>query len=189
MRPPTFAFTLAALCAIVLLPKIGENSFAQSANSTTPQTDVVITNLANPIYPPLARQVNVYGDVKVSLGIRLDGTVESAVVISGHPLLGQAALDSAQHSQYECRSCTEPVTSFSLFYTFQLEGEGCAPNVKAPASGSLQEAKPISPEIRPQNHLLVAVQRICISCPGPDSKKVRSARCLYLWKCRSLPRA
>jgi protein TonB len=43
----------------------------------------------NPTYPPLARQAGISGDVELKLEIRKDGSVQSATVVSGHPMLTQ----------------------------------------------------------------------------------------------------
>jgi TonB family protein len=83
-----------------------------------PRFDVVLNNVHPPIYPPLARQARIMGDVKILVGVRQDGTVASAEVVSGHPMLKQAALDSAQKSTFLCRDCKGAVTSFTVTYTF-----------------------------------------------------------------------
>jgi TonB family protein len=90
-----------------------------------PETGVVLTKLVPPVYPPLARQAQIAGDVMVRVLIRQDGSVESAEVVSGHPMLKQAALDSAQKSVYERRGCSDPVASYFLNYTFGFSDRGC----------------------------------------------------------------
>jgi protein TonB len=52
-------------------------------------------------YPPLARQMRVQGTVRLEALINMDGTVEDVRVLSGHPLLVQAALDSVRQWRYE----------------------------------------------------------------------------------------
>jgi protein TonB len=52
-------------------------------------------------YPPLARQMRVQGAVRLEAIINMDGTVEDLRVLSGHPLLVQAALDSVSQWRYE----------------------------------------------------------------------------------------
>jgi TonB family protein len=99
----------------------------------------VLTNLYLPIYPPLARQARIAGDVKIQLRIQRNGSVDSAEVISGHPMLKQAALESAQKSTFECETwssgvfiagCRDVVASFTLIYTFgfrdDLDGLDCS---------------------------------------------------------------
>jgi protein TonB len=66
-------------------------------------------NPFNLTYPPLARQANITGDVELKLEIRKDGSIQSASVVSGHPMLTQAALNSAQRSHFECRGCEDGV--------------------------------------------------------------------------------
>jgi TonB-like protein len=73
-----------------------------------------------PLILTLARQARVAGDVDLMPAILPDGSVESAEVVGGHPRLTQAALDSAQRSQFECRGCSNTVTSYALKYTFQI---------------------------------------------------------------------
>jgi TonB family protein len=70
-------------------------------NSESPQTKLV-----QPIYPPVARATRTTGDVDLRVTIRQDGAVDSVVVLSGHPLLKESAVTSAQQSQFECRGCT-----------------------------------------------------------------------------------
>lgn len=182
MRPRILVLAFAVASAPALCLTAAENLFAQSGNSGTPQTGVVLTKLSYPIYPQLARQTRISDDVKVSLGIRRDGSIESAAVVSGHPLLQQAALDSAQHSHYECRGCTEPVAWFSLSYSFELRGNSCHPDVGATSSATPREEKLSSAEIEPRNHVEVVAEGVCIIDSWP-TKKVRSPKCLYLWKC------
>jgi outer membrane biosynthesis protein TonB len=70
---------------------IAETGLAQvSASTETPA--VVLVKLAPPIYPPLARQASITGEVKVQLRIRKDGGVDSAEAVSGHAMLKLAAL-------------------------------------------------------------------------------------------------
>ena len=84
---------------------------------------VVLTKLSPLVYPPLARQARISGDVIVRLVIRSDGSVESAQVLEGHPMLKQAALDSARKSQYECHECSVSGSSYVLTYTFGFSND------------------------------------------------------------------
>src|SRR5882762_607379 len=116
------AFALAGSPSCPIL----ENSVAHaSAGSGAAQRGVILAKLSRPVYHPLERRTWVTGDVKLLLRILRDGSVESAVIVGGPPLLQQAALESAQQSLFECRGCTEAVTPYSLVYTFQLVGPDC----------------------------------------------------------------
>ncbi len=56
------------------------------------------------------------GDVQIQMEIRKNGSVASAEVVSGHPMLRQAALESAQKSKFLCSGCIEEVNSYLLTY-------------------------------------------------------------------------
>src|SRR5690242_2409005 len=81
------------------------SALGQSTASVEASRGIALSRLTEPVYPPLARTARISGDVELKLGIRKDGTIASAIVISGHPMLAQAALQSAQQSQFECRAC------------------------------------------------------------------------------------
>lgn len=157
------------------------DSSAQS-RAEIPQDSAALTKLSQPIYPPLARQTRTAGDVVLLLGIREDGTVESAIAESGHPLLKQAALDSAQKSQFECGKCSEPVTSYRLVYTFQLDDTECCKATERSVNEK-QADQPIPRIIPSQNHVTVVDRTLCMCDPAADVVKVRSVKCLYLWRC------
>lgn len=62
------------------------------------------TNLVSqprPVYPPLAKQSRIQGKVSLQAIIGPDGHVENLSVISGHPLLVQAALDAVREWVYK----------------------------------------------------------------------------------------
>jgi TonB family protein len=112
----SIALTLVFCCSGVAVPR----AFAQAA---VEKPQVVLVNLSPVVYPPLARQARIQGDVKVQLQVRADGSVASAEVISGHPMLKQAALESAQKSQFECHGCADETTSHVLTYTFGIRDD------------------------------------------------------------------
>jgi protein TonB len=55
----------------------------------------------NPIYPALARQARIQGDVVLHAIIDKDGKVSELQVISGHPLLVQSAIDAVKQWRYK----------------------------------------------------------------------------------------
>jgi TonB family protein len=151
----------------------------------SPQNGVVLTKLVQPIYPPVARAAHITGDVDLVLTIRPDGEVDSVVVASGHPLLKESAVTSAQQSQFECRGCTEQVNKYRLVYTFNIEGEcECEPRETPSIKREPQQAYPQFPDA--QHRVTVVAQVFCICDPGGTTKiRVRSVKCLYLWRCGS----
>ena len=54
-----------------------------------------------PPYPPLAKQARIQGTVVLEAVISKQGSVENLRVISGHPLLIQAALDAVKQWKYK----------------------------------------------------------------------------------------
>jgi TonB family protein len=60
-----------------------------------------LVNKVEPAYPALARQGRIEGVVRLHTIIGKDGSVEQLEVISGHPLLQQAALDAVRKWVYQ----------------------------------------------------------------------------------------
>ncbi|HKW61348.1 MAG TPA: TonB family protein [Candidatus Acidoferrum sp.] len=60
-----------------------------------------IVNRVQPVYPPLARQTRISGTVRLHAIITKDGTIRELEVLSGHPLLQQAALDAVRQWRYQ----------------------------------------------------------------------------------------
>lgn len=54
-----------------------------------------------PIYPQLAQQIRLQGDVSVEVMIAPDGHVESGRVVSGHPMLARCSLDAAMGWRFQ----------------------------------------------------------------------------------------
>ena len=54
-----------------------------------------------PSYPPLAKQIHLQGDVSVEVIISPEGRVESARVVSGHPMFAQCAQTAAMSWRFQ----------------------------------------------------------------------------------------
>jgi TonB family protein len=54
-----------------------------------------------PLYPEIARRMNIAGTVKVSVVVTPSGTVRSTKVLGGHPLLVTAAMDALKKWKFE----------------------------------------------------------------------------------------
>ena len=63
-------------------------------------TQGMVLHKVQPTYPPLARTARVQGSVLLAAVIGKDGTITNLHVISGHPLLTQAALDAVRQWRY-----------------------------------------------------------------------------------------
>jgi protein TonB len=77
----------------------------------------------NPIYPPLARQARVQGVVVLEAIITREGTIHSLRVVTGHPILAQAAADAVQQWRYRPTLLNsdpvEVITTITVTFTFQ----------------------------------------------------------------------
>jgi protein TonB len=61
----------------------------------------LVIKRVNPTYPPLARTARVQGSVVLAAVIGKDGTIQNLHVLSGHPLLTQAALEAVKQWRYK----------------------------------------------------------------------------------------
>jgi periplasmic protein TonB len=75
-----------------------------------------------PEYPALARQTRVQGDVKIDAILDEQGNVINMKVVSGHPLLHQAAVDALKKWKYEPTYLNDRPIAVELIVTitFQL---------------------------------------------------------------------
>jgi hypothetical protein len=175
-----FSFLIWVL-AITILFAIVRTGAQTAPKSNEEQQAVVLVSLFPPIYPPLAKQARITGDVEVMVSVRRDGSLEAAVAVGGHPLLKQAALNSANQSQFECLTCSQDVTSQRYVYTFQLgPTEYCSQGPVAPKTGQAQQSYP--QVTQSMNHVILIDQPIG-TCDMPKKALFRAARCLYLWRC------
>ncbi len=59
-----------------------------------------LINRVNPVYPPIAKAARIQGSVVLEVYVSKLGSVENVSVVSGHPLLIQAAIDAVRQWQY-----------------------------------------------------------------------------------------
>jgi len=81
-----------ALSAVAVGLLWGSAGFAQSGS--TDESKRKVKSKVTPLYPDLARRMNVSGKVKIEVVIAPDGRIKSTRVIGGHPLLTQACQDA-----------------------------------------------------------------------------------------------
>ena len=172
-----------ALAGMALLSHASVHASAQEAKNHLGPEEAVITKLFPLTYPPLARQTRIIGNVELRLDVRPDGSVASAVAISGHPLLVQPALENAQRSQFACIDCAEEVRSYRVVYAFEL-GPTSYCTDKVEVSGSKPE-QPYPRISQSPGHVTIVDQPVATCDPAGTItySKVRSIKCLYLWKC------
>jgi TonB family protein len=54
-----------------------------------------------PVYPPLAKRMNITGVVKIQLTVAANGAITDTKLLGGHPVLAGAALDAVRKWRYE----------------------------------------------------------------------------------------
>jgi TonB family protein len=54
-----------------------------------------------PIYPDIARRMNIAGTVRLAVVVAPNGTVKSSKPVGGHPLLVSAAMDAIKRWKFE----------------------------------------------------------------------------------------
>jgi protein TonB len=64
-------------------------------------TAKMLMHKVTPEYPPEARYDRIQGTVRLHVIIGKDGNVQSAEVVSGHPLLAKAAVGAVRQWQYQ----------------------------------------------------------------------------------------
>ena len=90
---------LVAVGALALV--VGMTALATSAHAQDTIGGRKVKTRGAPIYPELARKMNIAGTVKVEIVIAPNGAVKSAKAIGGHPLLIDAAVDAAKKYKFE----------------------------------------------------------------------------------------
>ena len=63
-----------------------------------------LKNKVSPIYPDLARRMNIVGVVKVQITVEKNGAIKNTKLVGGHPILAGAAMDAVKKWRYESGS-------------------------------------------------------------------------------------
>ena len=87
-----------AVAATTALIFAGASGLAQSG--TTDESKRKVKTKTVPVYPELARRMNVSGKVKIEVVVTPDGRVKSTRVVGGHPLLVQACQDAVKEWKF-----------------------------------------------------------------------------------------
>ncbi len=84
-----------------------------------------IINRVQPVYPKEAREERISGTVRLHVIVGKDGTIEQIEVVSGHPLLQQAAADAVRKWRYQPTLLNgEPVevdTTIDIIFTLNIQ--------------------------------------------------------------------
>lgn len=81
---------------------------SQAGNAAEPGSRAVALRVS-PLYPDVARRMNVAGAVQLQVVVRADGSVKDVRVVGGHPLLGDAATRAVKQWRFQpsARETTE----------------------------------------------------------------------------------
>jgi TonB family protein len=137
---------------------------SMGSQTSTPE----LLNRVEPHYPPLAKQANVQGTVALSATIGKDGKVQDVELVSGHPLLVQAAIDAVKQWVYEPTmingEATEVNTEISLSFTLPPSGSGEIPpqihagSILSQGDRLIVYVKPVYPPEAKQTGILGTVE-------------------------------
>jgi len=72
----------------------------RAQTGTTDESKRKVKTRVTPVYPDLARRMNVAGKVKIEVVIGADGRVKTTRVVGGHPLLVQACQDAVREWKF-----------------------------------------------------------------------------------------
>jgi TonB family protein len=145
-------------------------------------SEVAIAKLSPPIYPPLALQARITGTVELNVTVRRDGRIESVAVVSGHPLLRDAAVASARSTEWECKGCEAAITH-RFEYKFEHGEPLPCTRWGTAANGDVVYDKPAA-HVTQSGDTITTIDSPVPNCdPAAELHKVRSPKCLYLWRC------
>lgn len=176
MRLRPFPLGLEFCAALFVLMAVNCVKGQSDDNSASSEIGVALVKLYTPIYPEIARDARVTGDVNIQVEVRSDGSLSSVQVISGPPmngssLLKNAALESAQKSTFECHGCGQEAKTLSLTYTFNLREDIDCGFIRLRASkclylwkcGYRDKYAPRPTTVTPsENHISVVADSVCV---------------------------
>jgi TonB family protein len=143
------------------------------ASAQTPAPALLrILALDPPHYPPIAIAARVIGGVKLKVKIGDDGKVQTVEVASGPQMLKKAAVDSAKESTFQPLPANQKGQVYELTYVFELQFLNCG------------EALDTSyPRVKSDSNIITISAQSMPICDPAAEIPVRSARCLWLWRC------
>ena len=88
---------------LLAIMAVAAGTGAAKLQGQDPQGEMVrrAKSRVQPVYPDLARKMNITGTVKVEVTVNPNGTVKDAKVVGGHPVLAGAALDAVKKWRFE----------------------------------------------------------------------------------------
>jgi TonB family protein len=90
----------AAMLAIIVM-MAGTGTLCVRAQDPGSEISRRVKTKVQPVYPELARKMNISGTVKVQVVVAPNGSVKDAKVVGGHPVLASAAMDAVKKWRFE----------------------------------------------------------------------------------------
>lgn len=149
-----------------------------------PKPTVAVSRLSPPIYPKLALQARIATTAVLDVTVRPVGSVGSVALFSGHPMLNDAAVESAKKTVFDCKDCREPSTSYRMTYLFELGDALYCKGIDANGYG-VYDVSPDT-EVSQSQGVITVRGRPYATCDPAERisfAMFRSAKCLYLWRC------
>ncbi len=84
-----------------LAPVVMAAAIMVSLSSAAFAADRTAKTKSTPVYPDLAKRMNISGTVKVEVTVAPNGHVTNAKALGGHPLLVESAVTAAKQFKYE----------------------------------------------------------------------------------------
>jgi len=89
------------LLGLVLAIAVGGALPVRAQSSTPAEEKRHAKNLVQPVFPELARRLNLSGAVRIEVTISPEGTVKRSKVLGGHPVLAIEAQRAAEKSTFD----------------------------------------------------------------------------------------
>ena len=145
-------FSARILPAFLCLFLQGSSSSAQVGIATlvVPESHAMqhLIEYQKPLYPSIAKIARVRGAVKVALVIDVDGSVVSEKVLTGPPMLQQAALDAVKHWRFTPFQVKGKATQASTTVTIPFDRDKLGEEPTAEQSKAAQAWFRLSDECR-----------------------------------------
>ena len=106
----SYAIGLLSLCLVMLWP----SALSQAQDQPESSGRKVLAR-AVPAYPPLAQKMGIGGAVKLQVLVSPNGTMKSAEVLGGHPLLVQASIATLSRFKWDAATHeTKEIVTFNF---------------------------------------------------------------------------
>jgi TonB family protein len=91
---------LVCLLAVLATASVGTVSLC-AQEGDAPGSQRRVKTMGKPLYPDLAKKLNLTGVVKIEVTIGTDGKVKRTRVVGGHPVLASEAEKAAMRTEFE----------------------------------------------------------------------------------------